>query len=451
MSRKVLLLVQLLVMLDLLSNTSAIQTNAYSNNIDTCLFQSWQSGSEAVLSGPVNCGDKVKQFQLCYNKAGQNPAQYAVCYNNETLIPDFTGHVVVTNIQGAGRKCSWHDEGGTQYAPSPESSVNDYKCTLQDGLYQNKDINAQQFCSRGHYTPNADFSDCEERQMTFINTNIAPQWQLFNAENWAALEAAVRNYANSVQRSVYVFTGTGNNGALTKDDDEKHSFLSAFMLIIDLMFQTIDTKSVLSAPKPQASSTGDYSAGQRNLYPNYDSSRFFLNRGHLTPNADFAGEDQRELTMISTNIAPQWTIFNSGNWEILEKAVRAYASHMDRAVYVFTGTGGRAKNIGTHEDIKLNNRIRVPRYFWKAVCDPVAKASVLFLGENSVGVTNDNDKVQGCNGRVQLKKRGVIYCYSLEGAVRHHKTLDWKLPPFHQNCKPSEKGYFMDLFLNDLK
>jgi DNA/RNA endonuclease G (NUC1) len=42
-----------------------------------------------------------------------------------------------------------------------------------------------------------------------INTNIAPQWQLFNGRNWAALEDAVRKYVDRNQHSVYVFTGTG--------------------------------------------------------------------------------------------------------------------------------------------------------------------------------------------------------------------------------------------------
>ena len=42
-----------------------------------------------------------------------------------------------------------------------------------------------------------------------VNTNIAPQWQAFNSINWAALEAAVRNYAKNAARNVYVFTGTG--------------------------------------------------------------------------------------------------------------------------------------------------------------------------------------------------------------------------------------------------
>ena len=40
-------------------------------------------------------------------------------------------------------------------------------------------------------------------------TNVAPQWQEFNAQNWAAVENAVKAYVQAVGRGVYVFTGTG--------------------------------------------------------------------------------------------------------------------------------------------------------------------------------------------------------------------------------------------------
>ena len=41
-----------------------------------------------------------------------------------------------------------------------------------------------------------------------ITTNIAPQWQLFNAGNWLKLEEALRSYTTQTQNSLYVITGT---------------------------------------------------------------------------------------------------------------------------------------------------------------------------------------------------------------------------------------------------
>lgn len=80
--------------------------------------------------------------------------------------------------------------------------------------YSEKD---QQFVNRGHLTPNGDFDQSTERDQTFIITNAAPQWALYNGGNWQKLEDGVRNYAAKVKRSIYVFTGTGN--ALTKIDN----------------------------------------------------------------------------------------------------------------------------------------------------------------------------------------------------------------------------------------
>lgn len=101
-------------------------------------------------------------------------------------------------------------------APQPASTVSgttsDYSKASQGGLYPNYGTGNNSFCSRGHYVPCGDFNTLDERKLTFINTNVAPQWQLFNGGggNWAQLEAAIRAYvASSKAGKLYVFTGTG--------------------------------------------------------------------------------------------------------------------------------------------------------------------------------------------------------------------------------------------------
>jgi len=69
----------------------------------------------------------------------------------------------------------------------------------------------------------------------------------------------------------------------------------------------------------------------------------------------------------------------------------------------------------------------------------------VFWGENSVGVAS-TDAVQGCNGRMQTKRTGVIYCCSLQNAARK----GFALPPFNDNCKPTVKADFMNDRLNNL-
>lgn len=69
----------------------------------------------------------------------------------------------------------------------------------------------------------------------------------------------------------------------------------------------------------------------------YRDNMGVFDRGHLTPNGDFSAQQDRDLTMITTNIAPQQ--FNNGNWEALENALRKYASDNGHALYIITGTG----------------------------------------------------------------------------------------------------------------
>ena len=50
----------------------------------------------------------------------------------------------------------------------------------------------------------------EKSKFTQILTNVAPQWQKFTGANCAAVETAVRRYAeNNEEVEVFVVTGTG--------------------------------------------------------------------------------------------------------------------------------------------------------------------------------------------------------------------------------------------------
>ena len=70
-----------------------------------------------------------------------------------------------------------------------------------------------------------------------------------------------------------------------------------------------------------------------------DYSSGMFDRGHLTPRSAFGTTKGQDLTMINTNIAPQFPPFNSGNWAKLEQAVLAYSNDKKWDIYVVTGTG----------------------------------------------------------------------------------------------------------------
>lgn len=100
----------------------------------------------------------------------------------------------------------------------------DYSAVKQIRDHPTWDLNKGYFCSRGHLTPNSDFSTLDERKMTFIVTNVAPQWQKFNGGNWAVIERAVAEYAKSKTRDVYVFTGIGEYAFMfPREHEASHS------------------------------------------------------------------------------------------------------------------------------------------------------------------------------------------------------------------------------------
>ena len=97
-------------------------------------------------------------------------------------------------------------------APNPQAKPAYYRARGQSQLFNDFDVKKQQFLSTGHLVPNGDFGPLADRALTFIMTNVAPQWQLFNLRNWGQLEAAVRAYVATKPQQfqgVYVFTGVG--------------------------------------------------------------------------------------------------------------------------------------------------------------------------------------------------------------------------------------------------
>ena len=95
------------------------------------------------------------------------------------------------------------DDANAYFFPEPNRQAAHADCSKPSGA---KD---PYFCSRGHLTPNGAFNTRAERDLTFIMTNVAPQWQAFNGGNWAAVEQAVKKYVQAVGHDVYVFTGIG--------------------------------------------------------------------------------------------------------------------------------------------------------------------------------------------------------------------------------------------------
>ncbi|XP_015752877.1 PREDICTED: uncharacterized protein LOC107332657 isoform X1 [Acropora digitifera] len=150
--------------------------SSFSSDFNKCLFNGWPP---EVLAGQVTCSG----HQLCYGghgSAGKEQALFAVCYNTETLIPEFTGHFlqsggetvsppgILTNPNDINK--DWISD--TTLAGQVASDA-DYRHYPQD--FPNYSSAYNLVLARGHLTPDGDFSSGAD-SLTYTTTNCAPQW-----------------------------------------------------------------------------------------------------------------------------------------------------------------------------------------------------------------------------------------------------------------------------------
>lgn len=101
-------------------------------------------------------------------------------------------------------------------------------------------------------------------------------------------------------------------------------------------------------------------------------------RGHMAPAANMANPDAMAQSFSLANTVPQSPRNNGGAWAGIEKATRKYAMRAKGDVYVITGPvfddSGDAIGPG---------RVRVPRYLFKLVYDPVSQRAWAHWLENT--------------------------------------------------------------------
>jgi len=101
-------------------------------------------------------------------------------------------------------------------------------------------------------------------------------------------------------------------------------------------------------------------------------------RGHMAPAANMANPEAMAQSFSLANTVPQSPRNNGGAWAGIEKATRKYAMRAKGDVYVITGPvfddSGEAIGPG---------RVRVPRYLFKLVYDPVSQRAWAHWLENT--------------------------------------------------------------------
>jgi len=164
-----------------------------------------------------------------------------------------------------------------------------------------------------------------------------------------------------------------------------------------------------------------------------------LDRGHLTPNHINCRNKKKQLsTFTLTNVAPQYADFNRHSWRIFECITEYMIIKLvpEEPVYVLTGVYGSAKDesgkdlwLYGHTDKK---RVKVPKYYWKAVCYPGNKN----LNKNPWAYAIVQENV---NKKVEPDYRDYI-------TVKELAERLFDDPPFGPDCMNAGFGDFAEVF-----
>jgi len=203
----------------------------------------------------------------------------------------------------------------------------------------------------------------------------------------------------------------------------------------------------------------------------------YLARGHLTPNADFASQDERDATFYFINAAPQWQYFNGitrlgkGHWLELEEDIRAHAQKdqdgLDTTLHVITGTDGVLNVAG--QDWYLtwkrpspdDKMIPVPKFFWKIVWDNDRNEGAAFVGSNQEisnmgsqgkgkmphpnAAGNNNFPTDQCPRKYANVNNGIIWCYTINDISTVIPDLQDYFFPFPQGVAFTQNAALLKL------
>ncbi|KAG2460393.1 NLRP3 protein, partial [Polypterus senegalus] len=137
-------------------------------------------------------------------------------------------------------------------------------------------------------------------------------------------------------------------------------------------------------------------------YTATDATRY--DRGHLSPSMHHNNEESRTATFTLTNIVPQRTILNQGEWNRYETEIMQQFVNGCTTTYVIVGVI-RGKN----DKKTINNRVKVPSHLWTAACcvnnnnNPMR--SLGYIAEN------DDKPVEDINlADLQRQIKGLVTC-----------------------------------------
>lgn len=125
------------------------------------------------------------------------------------------------------------------------------------------------------------------------------------------------------------------------------------------------------------------------VYEEYiGDDRQFLERGHLTPHADYVMVYEQFATYYFMNVVPQFKTVNNGNWLKIETLARKMAAKLKDDLIVYTSHSYNKPATFTKQRINVplderNKNIIIPEKLYKILYHPKTKSGIVFVVYNN--------------------------------------------------------------------
>ncbi|NWZ89373.1 ENDD1 protein, partial [Nesospiza acunhae] len=128
-----------------------------------------------------------------------------------------------------------------------------------------------------------------------------------------------------------------------------------------------------------------------------------LDRGHLSPNGHRSGNNSKWATFTLTNIVPQNSTLNKGQWKDYENQTMAQNTQVCGRTYVTTGAVPGNTYIS-------NNRVNVPSHIWSAAFCQTSNTVKTWavIAENNMNWVQKFTRAQLEANLTQLYGRGKV-------------------------------------------
>jgi len=163
------------------------------------------------LSGQIS----LLGFQL----AGKVTPLVTVCHAQQGEVTYYTNHTLLGHLlhtRSVPERRPNFKEGRLYFGGVSANSV--YKQSRQKRLFTKLFGKSELgsffqpygglYLARGHLTPSGDLIYRDWQEVSYMYSNVVPQWQVVNNGNWRDVEEAVRARAKQRQATMQVFTGT---------------------------------------------------------------------------------------------------------------------------------------------------------------------------------------------------------------------------------------------------